>query len=67
MIELSAPHSTHPALGTVACPEPGCPAVAAVLARFVLASTDGPVSHLRTRCQHGHVRTPLASTPDEVQ
>ena len=67
MIELNAPHSTRPALGTVACPEPGCRDAAVVLARFVLSSTDGPVSHMRTRCVHGHVRTPLASTAFEIQ
>ena len=67
MIELLAPHLPHPALGTVACSEPGCPAAAAVVARLVLSSTDGPVSRMRTRCPHGHVRTPLASTAEEIQ
>jgi hypothetical protein len=38
----------------IACPEPTCLAPAEVTDRFVLASTDGPVEHVRTRCLDGH-------------
>ena len=37
--------------GTAACPE--CGRVAAVTDRFVLASTDGLVEHIRLRCDAG--------------
>lgn len=37
--------------GTAACPECGRPAE--VVNRFMLASTDGPVEHLRLRCDAG--------------
>jgi hypothetical protein len=39
---------------TIACPEPACPMPAEVVERFVLASTDGPVEHLKTWCLDGH-------------
>jgi hypothetical protein len=67
MTQLQAPHTLRSPLGTVACPEPGCFTRAEVIARFVLSSTDGPVAHMRTRCERGHVRTPLATTPEEIQ
>jgi hypothetical protein len=44
----------------VVCPDAGCQAPAAVVDRFVLKSTSGPVEHVRTYCgnQHGFtVRT----------
>jgi hypothetical protein len=40
----------------VACPEPGCHAMAEVVDRYALSSTDGPVSMVRTRCLGKHVR-----------
>jgi hypothetical protein len=42
----------------VACPDPACLAPAEVVDRFVLASTDGPVEHAKTRCLNGHGFTP---------
>jgi hypothetical protein len=39
---------------TTACPDPECQAPAEVLDRFDLASTDGPIEHLLTRCVLGH-------------
>jgi hypothetical protein len=36
---------------------PDCALPAEVHGRFVLASTDGPVEHLRIRCVRGHVFT----------
>lgn len=47
-------------LELLACPEPGCTAVAEVTSRWVLASTDGLAEHIQTRCLDGHVLTPLA-------
>jgi len=46
----------------IACPEPGCLAPAEVLDRFTLASTDGPVAHVRTMCLAGHGFTPPVDT-----
>ncbi len=37
----------------ISCPE--CARPAEVTDRFVLASTDGPVSHLGLRCATGHL------------
>ena len=36
------------------CPDPTCQAPATVTDRFVLASTSGPVEHVRTSCLAGH-------------
>jgi hypothetical protein len=33
---------------------PDCGALAAVLDRFVLESTDGPIDHAKVRCLRGH-------------
>ena len=38
----------------IGCPEPGCGVPAGVVDRFVLASTSGPVEHVRTWCLEGH-------------
>jgi hypothetical protein len=38
----------------VACPELGCGVPAGIVDRFVLASTDGPVEHVKTWCLEGH-------------
>ena len=43
------------------CAECGRPAE--VLLRFSLESTSGPVRHMRTRCEAGHVLTPLIAQP----
>ncbi len=43
---------------------PDCGAIAEVLDRFVLESTDGPVEHLRTVCVRRHwFVLPVASMP----
>lgn len=49
------PSSEH-RLRIVACPEPGCDAVAEIVDRHTLHSTDGPVSMVRTRCIGKHIR-----------
>ncbi|HEX2372467.1 MAG TPA: hypothetical protein VHO93_00675 [Actinomycetota bacterium] len=51
-MELEATGSGPPEL--VACPEPGCEVPAGLVERFTLASTDGPVEHVRTWCLEGH-------------
>jgi hypothetical protein len=38
----------------IACPEIGCSVPAGVVERFVLASTAGPVEHVKTWCLEGH-------------
>ena len=38
----------------IACPEIGCGVPAGVVDRFVLASTGGPVEHVKTWCLDGH-------------
>lgn len=40
----------------VACPEPDCGAVAEVIDRYTLESTDDPVVMVRTRCLARHMR-----------
>jgi hypothetical protein len=47
------------------CPECGRPAE--VLYRTTLASTDGPVEHLKTRCAEGHWFFMAAPAPTPKQ
>jgi hypothetical protein len=51
-MELEATGTVLPEL--IACPEPGCTVPAGVVDRFVLASTGGPVEHVKTWCLEGH-------------
>jgi hypothetical protein len=44
----------------IACPQ--CAAAAHITERFWLASTDGPVEHLKTGCVNHHWLTPRAET-----
>ena len=48
---------------TIPCPECGAPAE--ITERFWLASTDGPVEHLKTRCVSNHWFTPLAERVEQ--
>ncbi len=41
-------------LDLIQCPDPTCRALAEVIDRFSLYSTDGPIEHVRTRCLRGH-------------
>jgi hypothetical protein len=41
------------------CPQ--CDLPAEVIDRFSLASTDGPIAHVKTACMAGHVFTPPAN------
>ena len=51
-MELETTATVLPEL--IACPEPGCGVPAGIVDRFVLASTAGPVEHVRTWCLEGH-------------
>ena len=51
-MEWEATGTTLPEL--IACPEPGCRVPAGVVDRFMLASTSGPVEHVKTWCLDGH-------------
>jgi hypothetical protein len=46
----------------LACPDPTCHAPAWIIDRWVFASTDGPVEHVKISCASGHVLTPLAES-----
>jgi hypothetical protein len=46
----------------IACPDPACGAPARIVDRWTLASTDGPVEHVKTGCQRGHWFTPPAAS-----
>ena len=43
---------------SITCPEVGCDAPAEIVDRWVFASTDGRIEHVKTRCRHGHWLTP---------
>jgi hypothetical protein len=45
---------------SISCPQ--CRAPAQITERFWLASTDGPVEHLKTGCVNDHWLTPRAET-----
>jgi len=51
-MELETSGTVLPEL--IACPEIGCGVPAGVVDRFVLASTGGPVEHVKTWCLDGH-------------
>ena len=51
-MELETTETVLPEL--IACPEIGCGVPAGVVDRFVLASTGGPVEHVKTWCLDGH-------------
>jgi len=69
-MEWEATGTTLPEL--IACPEPGCRVPAGVVDRFMLASTSGPVEHVKTWCLNDHgltqrvdalVAWPMVRTP----
>ncbi|HEY7619976.1 MAG TPA: hypothetical protein VH834_09390 [Solirubrobacteraceae bacterium] len=45
---------------------PACLQRAEIIDRFVLASTDGPATHLKVRCDDGHVYTVLVDDTPNV-
>jgi hypothetical protein len=57
-MDLESSATSPPEL--IACPQPDCLAPAQVVDRFTLASTDGPVDHVKTMCLAGHGFTPTA-------
>lgn len=48
----------------IACPDPTCRAPAQIVDRWTLASSDGPVEHVKTGCERGHWFTPLIESLD---
>jgi hypothetical protein len=36
------------------CPEASCGALAEIIDRWVFASTDGPIEHVKVQCLHRH-------------
>ena len=42
-------------LELVVCPEPTCEAIAEIVDRVPVGSTDGPVDIVRTLCLHRHI------------
>jgi hypothetical protein len=44
----------------IPCPQCGAPAQ--ITERFWLASTDGPVEHVKTGCERGHWFTPTVDS-----
>jgi len=49
----------------ISCPQ--CATAAHITERFWLASTDGPVEHLKTGCVNHHWLTPPAATLPDAQ
>jgi hypothetical protein len=43
---------------TIPCPDPSCGAPAEIIDQWTFGSTHGPVEHVKTRCERGHVFTP---------
>ena len=48
----------------IACPDPTCRAPARIVDRWSWGSSDGPVEHLKTRCERGHWFTPTVASLD---
>jgi hypothetical protein len=46
----------------IACPDPTCRAPARIVDRWTFGSTDGPVEHVKTRCERGHWFTPTVDS-----
>ena len=45
------------------CPQPGCDVPARIVDRWVWASSDGPVEHVKTWCASGNWFTPALDMP----
>jgi hypothetical protein len=58
MLETTDPTFHRTPTDTIACPEPACDAPARIVDRWTLVSTNGPVEHVKTGCEHGHWFTP---------
>ena len=48
----------------IACPDLTCMAPARIVDRWTWGSSDGPVEHVKTRCERGHWFTPAADSLD---
>ncbi len=63
MGDLNNPRRAGPMQFTY-CPHPACCALAEILDRFTLQSTDGPVEHVRVLCLNRHrFALPVDSLP----
>ena len=69
-------HSEHDHGGRTAmpdlipCPDPSCRAPAEIVDRWTFTSSQGPVAHLKTRCERGHHFTPTVDSltvPDAAE
>jgi hypothetical protein len=62
LLQLIAPHvpALSEVIELVGCPDPSCPAPAAITQRWFFDSSDGPLEHVRIVCSNGHIFTPLA-------
>ena len=47
---------------TIDCPQAGCGVPARIVDRWVWASSNGPVEHVKTWCANGHWFTPTLDT-----
>jgi hypothetical protein len=50
-------------LQVIACPDPTCQAAAQIVDRWTWQSTDGPVEHVKTACEHGRFGCGAGSMP----
>jgi hypothetical protein len=46
----------------IPCPDPSCRAPAEIVDRWTFASSQGPVEHVKTRCERGHYFTPTVDS-----
>ena len=50
------------------CPDPACGALAEIVDRFALASTDGALDHAKVACLHRHwFMLPVERLPADVE
>jgi hypothetical protein len=47
---------------TIPCPDTSCGAPAELIDQWTFGSTHGPVEHVKTRCERGHVFTPTVDS-----
>jgi hypothetical protein len=47
---------------SIRCPDAACGAPAEIIDQWAFPSTHGPVEHVKTRCERGHVFTPTVDS-----
>lgn len=50
-------------MNLTSCPDPQCAAPAEEVDRYLLNSTDGPITHILTHCARGHHFTHIEEPP----